>query len=146
MDFELPSLRQQREIVYRANVDKACGQLKDNLNAPHFRQFDPRYEDPSLYSQAHLRKENEGWEPPAPDLVYAYFSHFKSVQSYASDKELAHLLGITDRQIRRFKSGETPVPYGIWHKFLVITGRKVQDIYPVIGFFELPPTEESDHV
>ncbi|MEA5720371.1 hypothetical protein ONQ97_25970, partial [Salmonella enterica subsp. enterica serovar Virginia] len=36
---------------------------------------------------------------------------------------LLGLTGNTDRRIRSFRNGERPVPYGVWRRFLIITGR-----------------------
>lgn len=138
MNIELPSLAEQRRIVFESNVEKSCKTLRENLNAPHFKSLTDI--DLSAYGDRHLRTENDGWEPPAAELVYALFEQFKSTfPDYDSDRKLALLLGLQtsgDRRIRTFKNGERPVPYGVWRRFLVITGRVNQEIIPVLGFFD----------
>jgi len=40
----------------------------------------------------------------------------------------------SDRRVREFKNGARKVPYGIWRKFLVITGHVPQDVLTVLGY------------
>ena len=91
--------------------------------------------DENAYSNAHLLRVHEGWEPPHPDLVGAYFRHFQHhFPDYGTDQKLAELLGLSsDRRIREFKNGSRKVPYEIWRKFLVITGRVPQEVIKVLG-------------
>ncbi|MEA7931569.1 hypothetical protein ONJ16_24865, partial [Salmonella enterica subsp. enterica serovar Montevideo] len=74
------------------------------------------------------------------EVVNAWFEHFKtSFPEYKSDKKLGILLGLTgntDRRIRSFRNGERPVPYGVWRRFLIITGRVSQEIIPVIAHID----------
>ncbi len=137
MNIELPSLAEQRRLVFARNVEKSCQALRDNLQAPHIDAVADI--DINAYGERHLRTESEGWEAPAPDVVYALFEQFKTAfPAYNSDRKLAELLGLQtsgDRRIRTFKNGERPVPYGIWRRFLVLTGRVNQEIVPVLGFF-----------
>lgn len=53
---------------------------------------------------------------------------------YRSDEKIAHLLGlhskIGDRRIRAFRNGDQPIPYGLWRRFLELTGRVNQEITP----------------
>ena len=138
MNIDLPSLAEQRRIVFSKNVEKSCEALRKNLSAPHFPGL--AKEEANTYSDRHLRTEAEGWEAPAPELVCAFFEEFKETfEAYNSDRKLAELLGLQtsgDRRIRTFKNGERPVPYGIWRRFLVLTGRVNQEIIPVMGFFD----------
>ncbi|EAX8573861.1 hypothetical protein FD492_22295 [Salmonella enterica subsp. enterica serovar Newport] len=136
--IDIPNLKTQKDIVRKEAVRQACAQLKNNLQAKHipgptgfnYRQFD----------LAHLKIENEGWTPPATEVVNAWFEHFKtSFPEYKSDKKLGILLGLTgntDRRIRSFRNGERPVPYGVWRRFLIITGRVSQEIIPVIAHID----------
>lgn len=78
------------------------------------------------------------WEAPSPDVIGAYFRHFQEAfPEYGTDGKLAALLGISsDRRIREYKQGRQKMPYGIWRRFLVLTGRVPQDIIPVLAFME----------
>ncbi|WP_337049988.1 hypothetical protein [Serratia fonticola] len=138
MNIDLPSIEEQKRIVFADNVEKSCAVLRNNLAAPHY-QPEPGV-NAGAYGSKHLLTEEQGWEPPAPALVNALFEQFKyTFPEYNSDKKLATLLGLQtsgDRRIRSFKSGERTVPYGIWRKFLVLTGRVNQEIIPVMGFFD----------
>ncbi|OVZ83554.1 hypothetical protein CBW54_15835 [Yersinia kristensenii] len=137
INIDIPDIEEQRKIVFADNVEKSCAALRNNLNAPHFPPA-PGI-DVKAYGTRHLLTEDQGWEPPAPELVYALFEQFKNTfPEYNSDKKLAALLGLQtsgDRRIRSFKSGEQSVPYGVWRRFLVLTGRVNQEIIPVMGFF-----------
>ncbi len=87
-------------------------------------------------SRTHLLREREGWEPPHPDIVGAYFRNFQGhFPEYGTDEKLAALLGLSsNRRIREFKNGDRKVPYGVWRTFLVLTGRAPQDILAVLGY------------
>lgn len=131
MEIKLPGISEQQQFIFAAGVDEAIFQLQQNKTAktvPGIREVNE-----SNYSRMHLLRENEGWEPPHADIVGAYFRHFQSYcREYDTDAKLAALLGLTsDRRVREFKQGTKPVPYGVWRKFLVMTGRAVQDIIPV---------------
>lgn len=137
MRIELPDIAVQLDMVFQAGTKAAIDQLNANLQAP---RLPPQQEiDEGKYSRKHLLRESEGWEAPHPDIVGAYFRHFQlNFVEFNTDKKLAALLGLrgasTDRRIRSFKDGGTPVPYGIWRRFLVLTGRVPQDVIPVLGF------------
>ncbi len=134
MKIQLPSIDKQKSIVYEIATRDAISQLQANLLAP---KLPPQSEivEWTLPSD-HLLRENEGWAPPHPDIVGSYFRHFQHhFPEYNTDKKLAFLLGLSsDRRIREFKSGEAKVPYGIWRKFLTLTGRVPQDIIKVLAF------------
>lgn len=136
--IDIPDIGKQKDIVRRDAVHKACLQLEKNLLAEHIPG--PEHFDHRQYGTRHLNLENESWEPPAAELVNAWFEHFKSTFSeYGSDKALGILLGLSgnaDRRIRSFRNGERPVPYGVWRRFLVITGRVSQEIIPVMVFID----------
>lgn len=135
MKIKIPSIQEQRRLVFEESIKEAVEQFQEYLNAPAISE--PLEVDESEYPNTHLLREREGWEPPDPDLVRAYFSQFqRAFEEYDTDKKLSHLLGLSsNRRIREFKAGEYKVPYGIWRKFLVMTGRAPQDIIPVLGFF-----------
>ncbi|EEE2004497.1 hypothetical protein CI266_004931 [Salmonella enterica subsp. enterica serovar Kotte] len=139
IEIALPDIYEQHRIVYADRVEKACTQLRDNLAAPRKRVHCSV--NPADYGTAHMALENEGWQPPAAILVEAWFLQFMDAfPEYGTDKKLAELLGLTgssnDRRIRSFRKGERPVPYGVWRRFLVITGRVNQEILPVMAFIE----------
>lgn len=134
MEIQLPNMEIQKSVVYEMATREAIAQLQTNLLAP---KLPPQSEIAEWsYPSDHLLRENEGWSPPHADIVGSYFRHFQHhFPEYGTDKKLALLLGLSsDRRIRDFKAGSTNVPYGIWRKFLVITGRVPQDIIKVIAF------------
>lgn len=134
MKIELPSIADQQAAVYEAATKAAIERLRSNLKAvrlPGQTEVDER-----LYPRTHLLREHEGWEPPAPDLIGAYFRHFQAAfPAYGTDAELAALLGLSsDRRVREYKSGSRRPPYGVWRRFLVLTGRAPQEVIPVMAF------------
>lgn len=131
MEIKLPSVSAQQQLIFNKAIDEAIEQLTINRNA---KEVPPIKEiDESKYPNTHLLREREGWEPPAPDVVGAYFRHFQShCPGFETDSKLARLLGLSsDRRIRAFKQGTQAVPYGIWRTFLIMTGRVGQDIIDV---------------
>ena len=139
IEIELPDMGSQKETVRRENVRAAIIEIERGLEAPRMRGPESfNYRD---YSTRHLLTEAEGWEAPAHELVDVWFGHFKrNFPAYASDRKLGQLLGLkgvnTDRMMRKFRFGERPVPYGIWRRFLVMTGRVSQEIIPVLAIIE----------
>lgn len=134
MKIDLPSISKQQKIVYEASTKSAIQTLKDNLKAPTIEGQTTI--DESKYPNSHLLREHEGYQSPHHDIVRAYFSHFQShFDEYNTDKKLAHLLSLSsDRRVREFKEGSRKVPYGVWRRFLVLTGRAPQDVLPVLAF------------
>lgn len=133
MKIALPGIRDQQLFIFREATEEAIQTLRDNLAAPVFHE--PLAVD-SLGENAHLLRESEGWAAPTPDLVAAYFRQFQDhFPEYGTDKALAGLLGLSsDRRVREYKSGARTIPYGVWRKFLVITGRVPQEIIKVLAF------------
>lgn len=136
MKIDLPSIEDQQELIFQEATKEAISQLEANLNAPRYPVQD--LVDESLYPRTHLLRENEGWEAPAPEIVKAYFRHFQNhFSEYNTDVKLAVLLGMVgggnDRRIRAFKDGSKKTPYGVWRRFLVLTGRVPQEVIPVLG-------------
>ena len=132
MKIELPSIAEQQLFVFKAAQQEAITAMEKNSEAQVM--MAPISVDESAYSRAHLLREREGWEPPHKDLVAAYFGQFKELFGYGSDRQMADLLGLSsDRRVRAFKKGTEVVPYGIWRRFLVMTGRAPQDVIPVLG-------------
>ncbi|MGN9404640.1 hypothetical protein ACTMQQ_28345 [Pseudomonas syringae pv. aptata] len=136
MKIVIPSIEDQQEIIFQQGIKDGIKQLEINLRA---KRYSPQIQiDDSIYRRDHLLRENEGWQAPEPELVKAYFRHFQDLfPDYGTDAKLAMLLGINgsgnDRRIRAFKDGSKKTPYGIWRRFLVLTGRVPQDIIPVLG-------------
>ncbi|CDH24092.1 hypothetical protein [Xenorhabdus bovienii] len=138
--IELPDTNTQQLILLRDGIERGCEALRNNLNAPRYGSVLDF--DAAIYGEKHLLMENEGWQAPAPELISSWFGQFQSVfTEYDSEDKLAALLGLhgkqAGRRIRAFKKGETPVPYGIWRRFLVLTGRASQEIIPVLGIFDI---------
>lgn len=140
LSIELPTIKNQRLKVLKIEADLNCKKIQDNLNAPHY----PSVKDEALsaYSQKHLLTESEGWEAPNSAIIRAFFEQFQAIfPEYSSDEKLAKWLGLTgkqaDRRMREYKKGDREIPYGIWRKFLISTGRVSQEIIPVIGIFDL---------
>lgn len=134
MKIDLPSIADQQLFVFQQSTRAAIEQLTANLEAP---RFPPQTAvDEAQYSRAHLLREREGWQAPAPEIVRAYFEHFQAhFPQYDTDQALAALLGLSDkRRIRAYKKGSETVPYGVWRHFLISTGRAAQEITPVIAF------------
>ncbi|OCA65207.1 hypothetical protein [Aeromonas hydrophila] len=132
MKIELPGIADQQLFVFKAAQQEAIEAMKKNSEA---KVMAARLSvDESAYPRTHLLREREGWEPPHKDLVAAYFQQFKELFGYGSDKEIADLLGLlSDRRVREFKQGKSTVPFGVWRRFLVMTGRAPQEVIPVLG-------------
>jgi hypothetical protein len=134
MEIKIPDIKAQQTYIFEEATKEAIAALEANLKAP---RIEPQTEiDESQYSNKHLLREKQGWEPPSADIVAAYFRHFqKHFPEFDTDQKLADLLGISsNRRIREFKSGEAKVPYGVWRRFLVLTGRAPQEIISVMAF------------
>lgn len=136
MKINLPDIKAQKKFIFEESTKEAIRILNANLKAPNFPAITEI--DENNYSRAHLLREHEGWEPPHQDIVGAYFRQFQEVfPVYGTDAKLAHFLGLSsDRRVREFKNGDRKVPYGVWRKFLVVTGRVPQDVLKVEGYFE----------
>ena len=134
MKLTLPSIQDQQAAIFQAATDTAIKQLRANLKAPRLPAQTAI--DESTLPRTHLLREAEGWEAPDPAIVRAYFRHFQDAfPEYDTDARLAKLLGLSsDRRVREFKEGRRKVPYELWRKFLVITGRAPQDVLPVLAF------------
>lgn len=138
-EIDMPDMGSQKEFVRRENVHRASAELENGLNAP--RMHGPESFNYRDYSTRHLLTEAEGWEAPVHQVVNAWFEHFKRhFPDYSSDAKLGQLLGVkgssADRRMRAFRLGERPVPYGVWRRFLVMTGRVSQEIIPVLAIIE----------
>lgn len=134
LEIPLPSIAEQQIAVFQAATEAGIQQLRSNLEAP--RLPCQTEVDEAQYPNTHLLRAHEGWEPPAPELIRAYFRQFQGAfPEHGSDAKLAVLFGLSsDRRIRDYKQGAYKVPYGVWRHFLVLTGRVPQDIIPVMAF------------
>lgn len=136
MLLPLPDIQEQRRIAMERNTVTQIAQLSENAKAPA-----PDIDlsiDEDVYPSDHLLSREQGWSAPDPSVVRAYFEQFQEAfPQFGTDKKLGYLLGEKhDRRIRAFKSGDQKVPYAMWRKFLVMTGRVQQEITPVYGIMK----------
>lgn len=133
MKLDMPSISDQQKFIFEQSTKAAIKQLKDNLKA-HVLPGQTEVNEAD-YNRAHLLDESR-YESPHPDIVGAYFRQFMNTfPEYNTDGKLAELLGLSgDRRIRAFKSGEKKVPFNVWRKFLILTGRAPQEVLPVMAF------------
>lgn len=134
MKIEIPSMEEQKRFVFEQGTAAAIEQLQQNLKAPVTKDLEL---DESQYSNEHLLSEDR-WQPPHPDIVYAYVEQFKKHSPYTSDKAVAEWLGLNSqngaRRLRAYKTGKESPPFGIWRRLLVATGRVPQEVIPVVAF------------
>lgn len=140
IEIEVPNIKEQQLTILKDGVLKGIDQLERNLSAPII-ENEKDYKKP-YFKDTIFSTIEEGYTPPPPELIDLWFNQFKDQYSeFNTDEKLAKLLGIyskgADRRIRSFRKGEKEIPYGIWRRFLVITGRVPQEIYKVIGIFEI---------
>lgn len=140
LSINLPGINEQRIFLLKQAANEGCNQLRENMNAPRFPAA-PGI-NAAAYGDKHLRTLDEGWEAPSPALISAWFDQFQTVfPEYASEKKMATLLGLSGnnagRRIRAYASGDEKIPYGLWRRFLVLTGRASQEIIAVMGIFDI---------
>jgi formylglycine-generating enzyme required for sulfatase activity len=136
INIPLPNIQEQRRIALERYTVEQIAKLSENAKAPA-----PDVEltiDENEFSTDHMLSRAQGWVAPAPEVVRAYFDQFQTAfPDYKTDKKLGELLGERhDRRIRAFKSGDQKVPYALWQRFLVMTGRVRQEIIPVYGIMK----------
>lgn len=132
MKIEIPNISEQHIFIFKMAQDEAKVLIDKNSCAEI--KYSKLSINESEYSNKHLLRKREGWEPPHKDIVAAYFEQFHDLFGIGSDNKLADLLDLSDgRRIRDFKQGKSTVPYDVWRKFLIMTGRATQDIIPVYG-------------
>lgn len=144
ISLPLPSLDEQRLMVLNADTEQAIFILNENLNANTFPPadgIDYASLDPRIFNTL-----EQGWIAPSPEVINAWFNQVKGLFSeYSSDGKLGALLGLqgnsADRRIRAYRNGAETIPYGIWRKFLELTGRAVVDVRPVLGIFDIAKAE-----
>ncbi|MBY0445514.1 MAG: hypothetical protein K2Q15_09945 [Burkholderiales bacterium] len=134
MQINLPSIADQQAFIFKAATQEGITTLQNNLNAPTLPG--QTAVDENAYPRSHLLREAEGWEAPHPEIIKAYFKNFQEhFPEYGSDKKLASLLILSsDRRVREYKEGARTIPYGVWRRFLVLTGKAPQEIIPVLAF------------
>ena len=136
MEIKIPGMEEQKRFVFEQATTAAIEQLQQNLQAPVIKDLEL---DESQYSNEHLLSEDR-WQPPHPDIVYAYVEQFKKHSSYTSDKAIAEWMGLKGlngkRRLQAYKTGKESPPFGIWRRLLVATGRVPQEIMLVLGFFQ----------
>jgi hypothetical protein len=136
----LPGLNDQAKFVALARAKEIYQAIealcqKPSIDLPLLLNGEPVNE--SDYPTAHLLAKDKGYEPPHPDLVKAYFDQLKAYDSQYTEAGIAKLLGLSNgRAIRGFKSGDRPVPFAVWRRFLVATGRAPIDMPDMVGFFK----------
>lgn len=140
LSINLPGINEQRIFLLEQAANEGCNQLRKNMNAPRFPAA-PGI-NAAEYGDKHLRTLDEGWEAPSPALISAWFDQFQTIfPEYASEKKMATLLGLSGnnagRRIRAYTSGDEKIPYGLWRRFLVLTGRASQEIIAVMGIFDI---------
>lgn len=123
-----------KSALRRESVRRASALMLKGLGAPTIPGPDSfRYRD---YGTEHLHEISEGWKPPAQEVVCAWFTHFRScVPAYATDDSLGVLLGLghgAGERVREYSLGFAYVPYHVWRRFLIATGRAGQEIVPVL--------------
>ncbi|WP_133251264.1 hypothetical protein [Pokkaliibacter plantistimulans] len=137
ISIDIPSLVEQQRFVISQQTEEAISKLRSCQNAP---VIQPPADWPAIqqYGRNHLSGFDE-YQPPHCDIVRAYFAAFQSAfPEYSSDDSLAKLLRLSDsRRIRAYKSGKESVPYGVWDRFLVMTGRKTQEVIPVFAYMSI---------
>lgn len=135
----LPGLNDQAKFVALARakeiyqaIETLCNQ--PSIETPLLLNGEPVNERD--YPTTHLL-DKDNYEPPHPDLVKAYFDQLKAYDSQYTESGIAKLLGLSSgRAIRGFKSGDRPVPFAVWRRFLVATGRAAMDMPALVGFFK----------
>lgn len=135
----LPGLNDQAKFVALARakeiyqaIETLCNQ--PSIETPLLLNGEPVNERD--YPTTHLL-DKDNYKPPHPDLVKAYFDQLKAYDSQYTESGIAKLLGLSNgRAIRGFKSGDRPVPFAVWRRFLVATGRTAMDMPALVGFFK----------
>ena len=136
MKIKVPEMAAQQRFVFEVATKAGIEQLEKNLKAPVIEDLELDERD---YDNSHLLSEDR-WEPPHPDIVIAYIEQLKRNSEYTTDAAVVTWLGLkgnnAERTLRKYKSGESKLPYGLWRKILVATGRVPQEIVPVIAFMK----------
>ncbi|WP_156463244.1 hypothetical protein [Pseudomonas sp. Leaf129] len=76
IDIPLPSIADQQADIFEAATEDGIQQLRGNLNAKRFPGLSDF--DEGQFPRTHLLREHEGWTPPPPEIVEAYFRHFQN--------------------------------------------------------------------
>lgn len=136
----IPGLNEQAKFVALKRAEEIYNAIKNLCEKPSIELpllLNGEVINESDFSATHLLDKDNGYEPPHHDLVKAYFDQLKAFDTKYTEAGIAKLLGLANgRAIRGFKSGERPVPYAVWRRFLVATGRAEMEMPPLIGFFK----------
>lgn len=130
----LPSLAEQRSIVFKLATEEAIQILTNNLQVVIV--ANPISFTESNYSADHMLMKDQGWQAPEQEIVCHYLDQLKAYDSRLTGKYLASLLGVGERRLREYKQGKYKFPYDPWRKLLVITGRVPQYVEPVLVHFK----------
>lgn len=134
-EIQLPSIEDQAKTVALLRANEVLTFIKSKTEQKAIEL--PLSVKESDYPNSHLLPEDRGYEPPHHELVAAYFEQLKAFDKKYTNSGVATLLGLADgRSIRRYTSGEKKVPYDVWRRFLIATGRAPIDIPNIIGFFK----------
>lgn len=140
IEISLPSMKAQRLMILEKDTEIAVTTLKSNLLGVEFPKADGvNYS--AIDARVFLTVE-QGWVAPDHELVNAWFNQVKdNFSDYRTDEKLGNLLGLLGggaaRRIRAYRNGDETIPYGIWRKFLELTGRVVPEVKPVLGLFDM---------
>jgi len=123
----------QRRMVFDLANKEAVKQLEVNANAPVIEPFTGFNE--SLFSADHLLDKHAGFESPHADIVKAYCDQLKQFDTRYTQAEIAReILGINARRLREYIQGKHKVPFELWQRMLVATGRTPQHIIKVVAY------------
>lgn len=75
----------------------------------------------SSLSPVYLPITDPKYEPPTRQLLERKFTEY-------DHKDIATLLGVDTRAIKRWLNGETAIPYTCWRLFLVATGEVAENL------------------
>lgn len=126
-------LDEQNRFVFEQSNQEAIKQLEENLNAPVVEPLNNF--DITQYSNTHLLDKNKGFESPNADIIKYYCDQLKHFDSQYTQKEIARsIFGINDRRLREYIQGKHKIPFELWQKMLIATGRKPQHVVKVIAY------------
>ena len=131
MKIKLPSIADQQRFIFERDTEESIKRLQASLAVPDKKGV-------KITDTKHLLLNKTDWQAPSPEVVTTYFENFKlECPEYGTDAKLAKLLGLNgDRAIRAYKEGSRTISYGLWRRFLIMTGRSPQEIIPVVGLFK----------
>ncbi|MFN7097006.1 MAG: helix-turn-helix domain-containing protein [Gammaproteobacteria bacterium] len=81
-----------------------------------------------IISPATLLSFEQGWQAPTAEEVRAV-THMTNL----TGKQIADLIGVTSRTIRRYIGGEKPIHYAEWRLLLIYVGLITPELKPDVG-------------